>query len=95
MNILVITLSGFAEIFTFSTHALMGFSFANIERYATSSFKRRNVRTCMATFSAKISVTLKIVYNKKKIHFFGISPLMKYAFFTSLDEINGIFIPKI
>ena len=23
------------------------------------------------------------------------SPLMKYAFFASLDEINGIFIPKI
>ena len=22
------------------------------------------------------------------------SPLMKYAFFASLDEINGIFIPK-
>ena len=26
---------------------------------------------------------------------FVASPLMKYAFFASLDEINGIFIPKI
>ena len=25
---------------------------------------------------------------------FVVSPLMKYAFFVSLDEINGIFIPK-
>ena len=59
------------------------------------------------------SVTLIIVYNKKKIQIFGMNmpfitscearkcisfmalPLMKYAFFASLDEINGIFIPKI
>ena len=63
----------------------------------------------MTSFSAKKSVTLKSVYEKKKTQFlsrvcswsgkmyisFLASPLMKYAFLTSLDEINGIFIPKI
>ena len=59
----------------------------------------------MTSFTAKKSVTLKMVYNKKKIQIFGMnmpfissreaSPLMKYAFFTLLDEINGILIPKI
>ena len=49
-------------------------------------------------------VTLKIVYNKKKIQIFVMnipfissreaSQLMKYALFASLNEINGIFIPK-
>ena len=66
----------------------------------------------MTSSSAKKSVTLKIVYNKKKIQIFGMtmpfissrearkcifhsaSPLMKYKFFASLDEINDIFIPK-
>ena len=45
------------------------------------------MRTCMTSFTAQKSVTLKIVYNKKKIQIFGMnSPLMKYAFFASLDE---------
>ena len=52
-------------------------------------------------------VMLKIVYNKKKIQTFGMnmpfissreaskaSQLMKYVFFASLDEINGILIPQ-
>ena len=31
----------------------------------------------------------------RKVYFIHGSPLMKYAFFTSVDEINGIFINKI
>ena len=69
----MVILLGFAEIFTFSTPAPMGFSFVDIERYATSSLKGHNVRTCMTSFSAKKSVTLKIVYNKKNIQFFGMN----------------------
>ena len=62
----------------------------------------------MTSFREKKSVTLKIVYIEKKIQIFVINMpfissrearnvyfLMKYAFFASLDEINGIFIPKI
>ena len=62
---------------------------------------------CMTSFSAKKSVTLKTVYNEKRIQIFGMNMpfissrearilhyIMKYAFFTAL-EINGIFISKI
>ena len=60
----------------------------------------------MMSFTAKKSVMLKMVYNKKKIQIFGMNmpfissreatlPLMKYAFLASLYEINGIFITKI
>ena len=78
----------------------MGFIFADIERYATSSLKWLNKRTSMTSFSAKKkSDTLKFVYNKKKAHFFEwichLFHLMKYAFFASLDKMNGIFILKI
>ena len=31
----------------------------------------------------------------KNVYSFVALPLMKYAFLASLDEINGIFIPKI
>ena len=105
-----IKLSGFAEIFTYSTMVSV---LAYSAHYATSSLIWRNVWMCMMPFSAK-SVTLKIIYIKKEnlncchkyaIYFiswsekryisFVVLPLMKYAFFTSLDEINDIFIPKI
>ena len=86
-NILVINVSGFAEIFTFSTPAPMGFSFADIERYATSSLKWRIVRTYMTSFSAKNSVTLKSVYNKKKIQIFG----MNMPFISSREARKCIF----
>ena len=36
-----------------------------------------------------------ISWSEKMNISFVASPLMKYAFFASLDEINGIFIPKI
>ena len=60
----------------------------------------------MTSYGFKKTVSLKIVYNKKKIQIFGMnmpitssreakySPLMKYAFFASLDEINVIFIQR-
>ena len=47
----------------------MGFSFANIERYATSSLKWRNVRTCMTSFSAKNLSRLKVYIIKRKFIF--------------------------
>ena len=67
---MVIHLSGFAKIITFSTSAPMVSVLADIARYVTSSFIGRNVRTCVMSFSAKKSVALKIVYNKKKIQIF-------------------------
>ena len=62
-------MSGFAEIFTFSTPAPIGFSFADIERYATSSLKWRNVRTRMTSFSAKNLARLKVYIIKRKFSF--------------------------
>ena len=66
-------MSGFAAIFTFSTPALMVSVLALIVHYATSSLIWRNVRTCMTSFTAQKSATLKIVYNKKKIQIFGMN----------------------
>ena len=60
---------GFSEIFTFSTPAPMGFSFAYIECYATSSLKLRNVRTRMTSFSAKNLSRLKVYIIKRKFNF--------------------------
>ena len=70
---MVIGFSGFAEIFTFSTPALMVSVLAGIVHYATSSSILHNVQTCITSFTAKKSVTLKMVYNKKKIQIFGIN----------------------
>ena len=69
---LVIKWSGFAEIFTFSTASVVS-ALAVIAHYETSSLIWYNMRTCMMSFSAKKSVTLKIVYNKKKIQIFGMN----------------------
>ena len=68
-NILVIILSEFAEIFTFSTPALMVSVLAVIEHYATSSLIRRNVRACMTSFSAKNLLRLKLYLIKRKFKF--------------------------
>ena len=84
---MVIELSGFAEIFTFSTPALMVSVLAVIVHYATSSLIRHNVRTYMTSFTAKKSVTLKIVYNKKKIQIFG----MNMPFISSREARKSIF----
>ena len=70
-NILVINLSGFAEIFTFSTPAPLNFSFADIERNATSPFKRRDVRTCMTSFNAENLSRLKLYIIKRKFTFWN------------------------
>ena len=40
---------------------------ADMAHYATSLIIWRNVRTCMTSYNTKTSVTLKSVYNKKKI----------------------------
>ena len=80
-KILVIKLSGFAEIFTFSTPALMVSVLAVIVHYAISSLISHNERTCMTSFTAQKSVTLKIVYNKKKIQIFG----MNMSFISSRE----------
>ena len=87
---------------------------ADIAHYQTSPLIWSKVWPWMISFSAKKSVLLKIVHNKKKIQIFCheyaiyfiswsekmnisfvASPLVKCTFFTSLDEINGIFILKI
>ena len=70
---MVIKLSGFAEIFTFSTPALMVSVLAVIVHYATSSLRGHNVRTYMTPFTAQKAVMLKVVYNKKKIQIFGMN----------------------
>ena len=70
---MVLGFSGCAEVFTFSTPALMVSVLAGIVHYVTSSLILHNVRTCMTSFTAKKSVTLKMVYNKKKIQIFGIN----------------------
>ena len=113
-KILIIKLSGFAEIFTLSSPAPMFSVLANIAHYATSSLIWRNVWTYMMPSSAKNLSRLKmyiikggysyfcheyaiyfISWREKTYISFIASPLMKYAFFASLDEINSIFIPKI
>ena len=84
---MVIKLSGFAEIFTFSTPALMVSVLADIEHYATSLLIWHNVRTCMTSLTAQKSVTLKIVYDKKKIQIFG----MNMPFISSSEVKNAYF----
>ena len=85
---MVIKFSGFAEIFTFFTPALMVSVLAANVHYATSSLIRRNVRTYMTSFSVKLlTVTLTFVYNRKKIHFFG----MNMPFISSCEARKCIF----
>ena len=84
---MVIKLPGFAKIFTFSTPALMVSVLAVIVHYAKSSLIWRNVRTCIMSFTAQKSVTLKIVYNKKKIQIFG----MNMPFISSGEARKCIF----
>ena len=50
---LVIKLSRFVEIFSFSTPAPMVTDLADIARNATPSLIWRNVQTCITSFSAK------------------------------------------
>ena len=57
---MVIKLSGFAEIFIFSTPASMVSGLDVIAHYATSSLIWRNVRSCMTSFSAKNLLLLKL-----------------------------------
>ena len=68
---MVIKLSRFAEIFTFSTPALMVSAWAVIVHYATSSLMWRNVRTCMTSFTAKKKNLLrfKLYIIKRKFKF--------------------------
>ena len=84
---MVIKLLGFAEIFTFSTSARMVSVLVVIVHYATSSLISRNVRTFMTSFTAKKSVMLKMVYNKKKIQMFG----MNMPFISSREARKCIF----
>ena len=60
-KILVIKLSGFAEIFTFSTPAPVVLVLADMAHSAMSSLIGRNVRKCMKSYSTKKSVTIKII----------------------------------
>ena len=100
-------LSGFAEIFTFSTPAPVVSILADIAHFAMSSLIWRNVWMCMRSFIAKYLSRLKLNIIEKS-NFWNeyaicISPHEarksilheKNAFFASLDEINGILIPKI
>ena len=68
-KMLVIKLSGFAEIFTVSTPALMVSVLAVIVHYATSSLIRHKMRTCMASFTAKNLLRLKLYIIKRKFKF--------------------------
>ena len=56
------------------------------------------VRTYMTSFSGiqifGMNMPLFHVVKRDVYISFVASPLMKYAFISSLDEINGIFIPK-
>ena len=88
-KILVIKLSGFAETFTFSTPAPVVSVLADMAHYAMSSSIWHNVRTCMTWrhIVQKRSVTLKIVYNKKKIQIF----IMNMPFISSHEVRESIF----
>ena len=70
-SILVIKLSGFAEMFTFSTPAPMVSVLAGIAHYATSSLIWRKVGTCMTSFSAKNQPGLKLYIIKRKFNFYA------------------------
>ena len=75
--------------------------------YATSSLIWRNARTYMTSFIAKNLLHLKWYIIKRKFNFFEFFvkrenvyfirgfATHENAFFASLGEINGIFIPKI
>ena len=98
-NILVIKLLRFPEIFTFPTPAHVVSGLVDNAHYATSSLIWCYVRTCMTSFSAKNLPRLKLNIIKRNFKFLWwichLFRLVKYAFFALLNEINGIFIPKI
>ena len=62
-------MSEFAEIFILSTPGPMVSVLADILHYATSLLIRRNVRTCMTSFSVKNLSPLKL-YIKRKFKFY-------------------------
>ena len=76
---------------------------ADIAHYARLSLIWHHVQACMTSFSTNNLSRLKLYIIKRKFkflswichYFISWSEKMKYACFASLDEINGIFIPKI
>ena len=79
---MVIKFSGFAEIFTFSSPALMVSVLAVIVL-----IKLTQCANVYAVIYRKKSVTLIIVYNKKKIQIFG----MNMPFISSREARKCIF----